>query len=75
MQLKVQFGSFLTWKAQLERERIFGMNWLPALSPCRSLTERSKPEIFELRFAAAHVQELSKPGDVKVVEATLPHPR
>ena len=29
----------------------------------------------EPRFAAAHVQELSKPGDVKVVEASLPHQR
>lgn len=32
--------------AQIERERLFGMNW----------------------FAAAHVHEVSQPGDVKVVE-------
>ncbi|CAE6961533.1 yeaW, partial [Symbiodinium sp. KB8] len=47
-QAKVLHPAFYTDQsyAQLERERIFGMNW----------------------FAAAHVQELSKPGDVKVVE-------
>jgi len=47
-QAKVLHPTFYTdpTYADIEQERIFGMNW----------------------FAAAHVQELSKPGDVKVIE-------